>query len=321
MTERGHHHIVEQLLRYNADANPPSATTLAPIVLAVSKGNFRIVQSLLDHGADPNTRDGYLTPILFNAIPFESIFELLLDRGADQYTKTNYGLDIFERALSSGNPHLVRILLARRDILGWTDMERFQSAVLRGGEVMVRFALDPESFDGKEAKEKMYEAASYGDAGLVKLFLDQGVQLEPVPRDSLALSMATYRDPPKATAEIAGMLLDHGANVDSLFSFCWEPLLKSVDENESAIQLLLERGAHPFTRFFDGPDSNLADAVRKGSVNVVKYLLDAIDRWKIPVDDIRSELFYAASEAAGYEDLFLERLIEHYYWRRKYPCT
>lgn len=82
----------------------------------------------------------------------------------------------------------------------------------------------------------------------------------------------------------------------------------------------MERGAYPFTQSFDSPDSPLDDAVRKGSVNVVEYLLDAIDRWKIPVDDIRSELFYAASEAANYGDLFIERLIEHYYWR-KYPCT
>ena len=113
--ERGHHHIVEQLLRYNADANPPSATTLAPIVLAVSKGNVRISQSLLDHGADPNTRDAYGSPILFKAMPFESIFELLLDRGADPNTKANYGrVDIFEETLSSGNPQLVGILLAKK---------------------------------------------------------------------------------------------------------------------------------------------------------------------------------------------------------------
>lgn len=328
-TERGHHHIVEQLLRYNADPNPQSAMPFLPIMLAVSKGNVRILQSLLDYGADPNTRDEYLTPILFNAIPFESIFELLLDRGADPYTKTNHGVDIFERTLSSGNPQLVGILLARRNILDWKDMGRFQSAIIRGGEVMVRFAMNA-VVDGKEARTNMYEAASYGDAGLVKFFLDQGVRPQPTPNASLALEAAASRKPPKATAEIAGLLLDHGADVDSLFIFSWKLLFKSINKNESAIQFLLERGADPFPRDWGNSDSPLAHAAREGSVNVVKYLLDAIDRRNIPVDDIRGELFSAKSKAADFytgsegecrDYLFIERLIEHYYWRRKYPCT
>lgn len=113
------------------------------------------------------------------------------------------------------------------------------------------------------------------------------------------------------------------------FSFHWKPLFKSIDRNECAIQFLLERGANPFPPKCDRLDSPLAHAVREGSVNVVKYMLDAIDRKNIPVANIRGELFYAKYKAAhayaasegecrGY--LFNERFIDHYYWRRQYPC-
>lgn len=81
------------------------------------------------------------------------------------------------------------------------------------------------------------------------------------------------------------------------FGFHWKPLFKSIDRNECAIQLVLERGANPFPPKCDRLDSPLDHAVREGSVNVVKYMLDANDRKNIPVGDTRDELFYAKYKA------------------------
>lgn len=115
----------------------------------------------------------------------------------------------------------------------------------------------------------------------------------------------------------------------AVLAFTGNPCLSPLTEMNVLFNSSWERGANPFPPKCDRLDSPLAHAVREGSVNVVKYMLDAIDRKNIPVANIRGELFYAKYKAAhayaasegecrGY--LFNERFIDHYYWRRQYPC-
>jgi ankyrin repeat protein len=82
-----HVRMIETLLRYGANPNPPRGDGQAPgspLCMVVSSGNVRVARLLIEAGADVNATDRWGTPLTHAAAyGFDQLIRLLLDAGAD----------------------------------------------------------------------------------------------------------------------------------------------------------------------------------------------------------------------------------------------
>lgn len=98
----------------DAAFNPKS--TLTPLLRLVWRGNFDLVQWLLDRGANVNVQvnEGH-TALIWAAIRSRlKILQLLLSRGADIYLCDKYGFTALDHAVVQGNYE--EALLLRRAV-------------------------------------------------------------------------------------------------------------------------------------------------------------------------------------------------------------
>lgn len=68
-----------------------------------------------------------------------------------------------------------------------------------------------------------------------------------------------------------------------------------------------------------GDDPFLA-CMRRGDKAVLKLMIDAIDRKKIPLEELKERLDRAQIEATENGNLHLLPILEDYYWAKRYPC-
>ncbi|KAJ5694942.1 hypothetical protein N7536_005354 [Penicillium majusculum] len=68
-----------------------------------------------------------------------------------------------------------------------------------------------------------------------------------------------------------------------------------------------------------GDDPFLA-CMRRGDKAVLKLMIDAIDRKRIPLEELKERLDRARIEATENENLHLLPILEDYYWAKRYPC-
>lgn len=121
----GHVDIMQFLLRAGVEINALSHNSLqaAPIHSAVAGGQVEAVRLLLDHGADPNTRQtGGMTPLHLAAQKGNlQIVLLLLLNGADLHQKNDTGETALDMARQANHMEVVELL--RTEIT-----KRFRSA-------------------------------------------------------------------------------------------------------------------------------------------------------------------------------------------------
>ena len=108
---------VQRQLDHGVDPDTPyeidKAYERPPLLEAVYKEEFEIVQMILDYGADVNRSDKYGNTALMAAIPYEPEYVImLLDYGADVDQKNTDGYPALIIAASMGNLNSVEILLS-----------------------------------------------------------------------------------------------------------------------------------------------------------------------------------------------------------------
>lgn len=110
--------IVQALLEAGADANATDSSRLAPIDLAIQTGNVELVEMLAKHGA-PLTGDNSRDNIpLIEAVGADNVkmVQFLLDHGADANTSDKYGTSALLGVVRTAGPHSVeiaRLLISR----------------------------------------------------------------------------------------------------------------------------------------------------------------------------------------------------------------
>jgi hypothetical protein len=99
-----------ELLRNGADPNLPAGVNgWTPVMHAIHKGQSKMVELLLDHGADPSLRAGRTTPLLMAAgYGYTDMVETLLKKGADPRAKTDSGANALDLAVG-GVPDIDRV--------------------------------------------------------------------------------------------------------------------------------------------------------------------------------------------------------------------
>ena len=115
-TKRGHLRVVQTLLDSGADPNialyGPDQTYRA-LHTAAQEGHDQIVCALLDHGADINAATGHGETALISAAFYgrTSIVQVLLSRGADAY-RTAMGKRASDWARENGHSTTAQVLNA-----------------------------------------------------------------------------------------------------------------------------------------------------------------------------------------------------------------
>lgn len=117
----GHAELISELIDAGSDPNSFTASNATPLLIAVVGGHVAAVDVLLKNGADAaaSDQDGN-TPILrsvqrteVNSTNQERIVELLLDAGADPNSSNSGGQTLLWIASFNADPRVVELLLEK----------------------------------------------------------------------------------------------------------------------------------------------------------------------------------------------------------------
>jgi ankyrin repeat protein len=241
---------LEAMVRNSPDLiNAPSAgvgEVRTPLARAAGSGQLRVVQFLLDHGADLGLRTTTgQTPLhLAAASGHRAIIELLLQREAAVDARDNSGRTALYESAGRGFVAVAEVLLA-----AGADV----NARVDNGRTPLHFAVD------------------HGQSRIVSLLLEQGADPRAVAEDGrtplMVAGMNQHRE------AIAKQLLAGGADPNVEDNEGRTALSYAVEKNElETVRALLGNGADPNTGRINLPLQVAAD---RGSTAVVEALLQA----------------------------------------------
>ncbi|ERS97064.1 hypothetical protein HMPREF1624_06393 [Sporothrix schenckii ATCC 58251] len=240
------------------------------------KGYEKIVQLLLDNGADVNAQGGHYGNAL-QAVSLrghEKIVKLLFDKGADIHVQGGHFGNALQAASVFGHKKIIELLLDKgADIhaQGGQFGNALQAASSRGYEKIVELLLDKGA--DVHAQGGLYgsalQAASWGGQGkIVKLLLNKGAGTNA--NDGTALQAASRG----GYKEIVELLLDNGADIHAQVGYYKSALhAASAGGHKKIVELLLDNGANIHTQ--GGYYGNALQAASlEGHEKIVELLLD-----------------------------------------------
>ncbi|CDF39250.1 unnamed protein product [Chondrus crispus] len=224
----GHIAICKLLIDRKAPVSARSAKKQTPLCLAAQKGFAKVVQMLLEHGADPNNEDeGKYTPLHLSASNgFVPCVELLLQAGARVDSTTRKGVTPLHYAVQGAHADAVKLLIAAGAKVNCTRKPLLLIAADDGNLEVVQILLDAYATIDCKANIKatldkdlevydyltpLHLSASKGHHEVVDLLLTRGAFVNEVTSKSgwSALDFAVLN----GHAECAVTLLNHGATV------------------------------------------------------------------------------------------------------------
>jgi ankyrin repeat protein len=242
----GHNKILQMLLDRGADANTQARKYGSALQAASAQGHDKVVQMLLDRGADVNAQDGEYGSALqaASAGGHDKVVQMLLDRGADASAEGGEYGNALQAASAQGHDKIVQMLLDR------------------GAEVNAQ---------GGHYGSALRAASAGGHDKIVQMLLDRGADVD---AEGGHYGSALRAASAQGHDKIVQMLLDRGADVNARGKWYDRALQKaSAGGHDKIVQMLLDRGAD-----VNAEGGHYGSALQAASYNghdeIVQMLLD-----------------------------------------------
>jgi ankyrin repeat protein len=276
---QGHERVVQLLLEKGADVNVQGGYNGSALQAASYRGHEKILQLLLERGADVNAHSGYYGSAL-QAASFEGhekISQLLLEKGADVNAKRGYYGSALQAASFKGNVKILRLLLERGadvNAQGGYYGCAVQAASFEGHEMVLQLLLERQADVNTQRGYygSALQAASYGGH-------DRVVQLlldngADINAEGGWHGNALQAASYRGRRKVLQLLLERGANINAVGGHNGSALQAASSRGHMKVaQLLLEKGAD-----VDAQGGNYGSAfyaaLYNGYEEVVKLLLD-----------------------------------------------
>ncbi|RMZ87896.1 hypothetical protein DV736_g4876, partial [Chaetothyriales sp. CBS 134916] len=287
----GHENILELMLQqkedYNIDESDQNGRTA--LIWASDYGYVKVVQMLLEHGADINAQGGYYADVnaqggLYgNALQaasdsgHEKVVQMLLERGADVNAQGGYYGNALQAASEGGHEKVVQMLLehgADVNAQGGEYGNALQAASNGGHEKVVQTLLEhgaDVNAQGGLYDNSLYAASNGGHEKVVQMLLERGADVN---AQGGRYGNALYAASESGLEKVVQILLEHGADINAQGGEYGNVLqAASVYGNEKVVQMLLERGADVNAQ--GGEYGNALQAASNGGhEKVVQMLLE-----------------------------------------------
>ena len=272
----------------NGDSKHPSND----LYRALTRGEFKTLQHLLDMGIAPDERDDQGRTLLarvctqnyssLHPMPAFHVARALVDSGADVNAADRHGLTPLIKAAGSGALEIAALLVssgARVDAATEDGQTALMIAAGKGHREITALLLDAGANPNARTRRKMnntyplYGAVQSGDPELVKMMLDAGAVIDEQGRDKGDLFQRGAKDP-----QIVRLLSIYGTDLNMPDSMNRYPLTQVLDYGPSeSARVLLSLGARPDIRGF-GRKHPLVLASARGHVDILPELFDSSER-------------------------------------------
>ncbi len=267
--------LVKSLLEQEESVEPGEEKGWAWSILhgAARTGHAEIVNLLMEHGADPETKSrGRETPIVFAALAGHGdVVELLLQKGAD--VEPLY--QILSRAISHRPDMetiatLVSVGVDLNAEVGWHGPALFHAEDPEMIEYLISLGADVNQMSNRGTV--LSRAASDGDAPLVALLLSHGA--DPELADEQWGRTPLHKAIAEEHEDVAVMLIEHGADIQARDNRQRTPLHLAAQAGSLAlVSMLIEHGADVDSR--NDSDHTPMDLARRAQHADVLRLLKA----------------------------------------------
>lgn len=233
------------------------------LLKAIKNEDIKLVQQLLDRGADVNCQDedGGWTP-LHNAVHIsrKDIVDLLLHHGADPCLRKNNGATPFIVAGIIGNVELLKLFLSKGSDINEYDYNgftAFMEAACYGKVEALRFLYENGAKVnlGRKTKEDqrkirkggataLMDAAKHGHVDVLEILLhEMGADVKACDNMGRNALIHAFMNSSEGTMEaIVRLLLDHGVDVNMRGEKGKTPLILAVEKrNFNLVKMLLEQ--------------------------------------------------------------------------------
>ena len=306
--------IAQLLYEHGADVDVLGHMDGTPLRAASYRGNRKIVEWLLSHGANLNLHGGYeiSTPLNMAALNGQvEICQILLQHNADQNASDSYGRTPLHEASIRGHIDVVRLLLDHGVDVNSLDNNLSTALHLASeqghvdlAQVLLEHGADVNALDNIRSTT-LHLASNQGYINVAQLLLERGVDVNVLDSNhSTALHLAVEQ----GHVDVAWVLLKHSVDVNAMDNNRFTALhLASKQGRISATQFLLEHGVDVNARN-NNRFTALHLAAELGHTNIAQLLLKHgvdVNAW----GKDRSTALHLASESGNVEVVCL--LLEH----------
>ncbi|KAK1242838.1 hypothetical protein MKX08_005650 [Trichoderma sp. CBMAI-0020] len=217
---------VKSLIAIGYNVNGIAGVSMTPLLVAAAGGLTNMSRMLLDSGAKvyEENLDAAMQPKVYD----EKIVKALIAMGPDD---KKFLSTCLEPAIQFGHEAIVELLLRK------------------GADMNVIFFTRY----GPTGYKPLHVAAKYGQGKIVKLLLDNGVDIDTQAEEPKQHYAPLHVAAKRGQMEIVKLLLDRGANVDAKFSTGKTPLHVAIKfDQEEIVELLLDKGAKVDAKLSNG---------------------------------------------------------------------